>query len=124
MKNKKRTAKAVASLSGQKYLNKNLSVNHTNTPFQIGQFKFNSRTTIFTKPEADCRGRSRCYGCLQWPKALASFGIWFRPNLSPICYGLCQKCFRSLQILPPNLQRNFADKCAKNLENALEVKGE
>ena len=105
-------------------ITKNLFTNQSTTPFKIGQFFFSGKTEIFTQPSSARRGRSRCYGCLQWFKALKHFGIWFRPNLSPIQYGLCQKCFRSLQILPPNLQRNFADKCAKNLENALEVKND
>lgn len=119
---KRKTAEAVASSGGQKYINKNLSVQHINTPLRIGQLKFSSITAIHTKPKNERRGRARCYCCLQWFETLAGLGLWVRPGAAAIKYGLCRSCSDSLRILPPNLQRKFAEKCEKNLLNALEVK--
>ncbi len=117
---KRKTAGACHSSSNQKYINKNLSVHHINTPFRIGQFKFLSQTVIFTQPETKRRGQSRCYYCLQWFKSLGGFGLWKRFGVSAIQYGMCKKCFNLLSILSPDQQRKFAEKCEKNLRNALE----
>ncbi len=122
MNKKKKSAAALASPDARKYITKKLSVQHINTPLRIGQLKFSSITAIHTKPENERRGRARCYCCLQWFETLASFGLWVRPSAAAIKYGLCRKCSDSLRILPPNLQRKFAEKCEKNLLNALEVK--
>lgn len=119
MKTKKETAGTYQSPSGQ--INKKLSVKKYTTPTRFGQFIFSSQTVISTNSAARDRGLVRCYGCLGWVETFGGFGLSVQPGITTaIKYVVCRKCFGSLSILPPSLQRKFAEKCEKNLRTALE----
>ncbi len=118
MKTKKRTAKAVASLSGQKYINKNLSFVKVTTPFQIGQDIFPCLTGVFLENQ---KKESQCHHCLKWFDWLPYGAVKTESVLRGMYVGICGGCINSLSILPPAMQDNFWRKVEKNLKNTLGV---
>lgn len=100
--------------------NKKLCATEYNTPVRIGQFQFNSVTTIHTRPGVNGSGLSRCYKCLRWTDDPGGGSLWLRPGLASVFYHICRPCGASLNTLPPNLKRGFFEACERNLLRALE----
>ncbi len=117
MNNKKAT---VSGCGVNNYLNKKLSAMKYIIPISIGQFTSLTLTVLSTDPEKRDQGLVRCFQCDTWVEDFAEKKIWKRSGAAMIRYGVCQRCADALKILPPNLQRKFAEKCEKNLRTALE----
>jgi hypothetical protein len=121
VKIKKKTAEAVASSGGQKYINKKLTVFNLNTSHRVGQDIFPRLTGVYSENQ---KKENQCFGCLNWFDWLPFGAVKTDAALRGVYVGICGGCINSLSILPPSLQKRFWQKVETNLKNTLGVKAE